>query len=297
MEMMSNTSGRTIRLGTRKSKLAMAQTMMVAEAMKQEEPGIQVEIVPVVTTGDKILDRSLTEFGGKGVFISEFEEGIKEGRFDAAVHSAKDMPMELLEGLEVAATLPRADVEDVFVTVKGRAITNDPMVIGTGSLRRQLQIAERKNGICKLIRGNIDTRLNKLYEGEYDAIILAAAGLKRLGLFTDERFEFEILPANEFTPAGGQAIIAIEAKKDSEFADLFDAINHKPSSLALNAERKVLELLNAGCNEAVGVYSYMKGDQFVIQLLRETESGLVRCEVIGNPQDYREMAAILVDHL
>ena len=297
MNMIDNTSGRTIRLGTRKSRLAMAQTMMVAEAMKQAEPGIRVEIVPVVTTGDKILDRSLTEFGGKGVFISEFEEGIKEGRFDAAVHSAKDMPMELLEGLEVAATLPRADVEDVFVTVRGRAITNDPMVIGTGSLRRQLQIAERKNGICKLIRGNIDTRLNKLYEGEYDAIILAAAGLKRLGLFADERFEFEILPAREFTPAGGQAIIAIEAKKDSEFADVFDAVNHKPSSLALNAERKVLELLNAGCNEAVGVYSYIKGDQLVIQLLKEAEAGLIRCEVIGNPQDYREMAAILVDHL
>lgn len=295
--MLNNTSGRTIRLGTRKSKLAMAQTMMVAEAMKQAEPGLQVEIVPVVTTGDKILDRSLTEFGGKGVFISEFEEGIKEGRFDAAVHSAKDMPMELLEGLEVAAVLPREHAEDVFVTVKGREITNDPMVIGTGSLRRQLQILERKNGVCKLIRGNIDTRLNKLYDGEYDAIILAAAGLKRLNLFADERFDFEILPASEFTPAGGQAIIAIEAKKDSEFADLFAAINHEPSDLALKAERHVLQLLNAGCNEAVGVYSYLRRDQLVIQLLRETNAGLVRCEVIGKPGEYREMASILIDHL
>jgi len=295
--MLNNTSGRIIRLGTRKSKLAMAQTMMVAEAMKQAEPGLQVEIVPVVTTGDKILDRALTEFGGKGVFISEFEEGIKEGRFDAAVHSAKDMPMELLEGLEVAATLPRTDVEDVFVTVRGREIVNDPMVIGTGSLRRQLQITERKHGVCKLIRGNIDTRLNKLYAGEYDAIILAAAGLKRLNLFIDERFDFEMLPANEFTPAGGQAIIAVEAKKDSEFADIFAKINHEPSCLALQAERYVLQLLNAGCNEAVGVYSYLKQDQLVIQLLRETGAGLNRCEVIGKPDKYREMAQILVDHL
>ena len=295
--MLKNTSGRTIRLGTRKSKLAMAQTMMVAEALKQAEPGLQVEIVPVVTTGDKILDRALTEFGGKGVFISEFEEGIMEGRFDAAVHSAKDMPMELLEGLEVAATLPRTNVEDVFVTVRGRAIENSPMVIGTGSLRRQLQIVERKHGICKLIRGNIDTRLNKLYEGEYDAIILAAAGLKRLGLFADERFDFEILPAGEFTPAGGQAIIAVESKTDSAFADVFAAINHEPSALALKAERYVLQLLNAGCNEAVGVYSYLKNDQLVIQLLRETNAGLSRCEVVGKPEEYCEMAKILIDHL
>lgn len=285
---------RTIRLGTRKSKLAMAQTMMVAEALREAEPGIQVEIVPVVTTGDKILDRSLTEFGGKGVFISEFEEGILEGRFDAAVHSAKDMPMELLEGLEVAAVLPRTDAEDVFVTVKGREITNQPMVVGTGSLRRQLQIMEQKAAVCKLIRGNVDTRLGKLYDGQYDAIILAAAGLKRLGLFADGRFEFEYLPTNAFTPAGGQAIIAIEAANNSEFADVFAKINHEPSALALKTERYVLECLGAGCNEAVGVYSYLEDGKLVIQLLKETKAGLVRREVVGEPSDYQRLVQKLI---
>ncbi len=285
---------RTIRLGTRKSKLAMAQTMMVAEALKEAEPGLQVEIIPVVTTGDKILDRSLTEFGGKGVFISEFEEGILAGRFDAAVHSAKDMPMELLDGLEVAAVLPRTDAEDVFVTVKGREITNHPMVIGTGSLRRQLQILEQKDAVCKLIRGNVDTRLSKLYDGQYDAIILAAAGLKRLGLFADDRFEFEYLPTDSFTPAGGQAIIAIEAKNNSEFTDLFEKINHEPSALALQTERYVLECLGAGCNEAVGVYCYLKEDQQVIQLLKETKQGLVRREVKGAPSEYKTLVHELI---
>ena len=285
---------RTIRLGTRKSKLAMAQTMMVAEALTEAEPGLQVEIVPVVTTGDKILDRALTEFGGKGVFISEFEQGILEGRFDAAVHSAKDMPMELLDGLDVAAVLPRTDAEDVFVTVKGRDISNHPMVIGTGSLRRQLQIVEQKDAVCKLIRGNVDTRLAKLYEGQYDAIILAAAGLKRLGLFADERFEFEYLSTDSFTPAGGQAIIAIEAKADSEFSDLFAKINHEPSALALQTERYVMECLDAGCNEAVGAYSYLKDGQLVIQLLKETRQGLVRREIKGNPSEYKTLVRELV---
>lgn len=288
---------RTIRLGTRKSKLAMAQTLMVAEALKEAELGLQVEIVPVVTTGDKILDRSLTEFGGKGVFISEFEEGILEGRFDAAVHSAKDMPMELLDGLEVSAVLPRTDAGDVFVTVKGREITNQPMIVGTGSLRRQVQIMEQRDVVCKLIRGNVDTRLGKLYEGQYDAIILAAAGLKRLGLLADERFDFEYLPINDFTPAGGQAIIAIESKVNSEFSDLFAKINHGPSALALKTERYALECLGAGCNEAVGVYSYLADGKWKIHLLKETKAGLVRLEESGEPSEYKQMVHRLIQRI
>ncbi|MBR5267694.1 MAG: uroporphyrinogen-III C-methyltransferase, partial [Lachnospiraceae bacterium] len=227
----------------------------------------------------------------------EFEEGILADRFDAAVHSAKDMPMELLEGLEVVAVLPRTDAEDVFVTVKGRAITNNPMVVGTGSLRRQLQIIEQKDAVCKLIRGNVDTRLGKLYDGQYDAIILAAAGLKRLGLFEDDRFEFEYLPTKNFTPAGGQAIIAIEAKENSEFADLFSKINHEASALALKVERYVLECLGAGCNEAVGAFSYLEEDKLVIQLLKETKSELVRREIAGDPKDYRMLVQKLVENM
>lgn len=282
--------GRTIRLGTRKSRLAMAQTMLVAEAMKQAEPGLSVEIVPIVTTGDRILDRALTEFGGKGVFISEFESSILDGSIDAAVHSAKDMPGELSDGLTVAAVLPREDAEDVLVTVKNRPVLRNPMVIGTGSLRRQLQIQERKDAVCRLLRGNVNTRLEKLYAGDYDGIILARAGLKRLGLFDDPRFTFEILPAQEFIPAGGQAIIAVEAPENSVFTDLFGKINDRNTAVSLKAERETLRLLGAGCNEAVGVFSCMQGDQFVMELFRQTETGAVRRKITGSPDDYMKLA-------
>lgn len=290
MDMTGEKKGRTIRLGTRKSRLAMAQTMLVSEAMKQAEPGLTVEIVPIVTTGDKILDRALTEFGGKGVFISEFESSILEGTIDAAVHSAKDMPGELSGGLAVTAVLPREEAEDVLVTVKDRPVLRSPMVIGTGSLRRQLQIPEDRNAVSRLLRGNVNTRLEKLYEGSYDGIILARAGLKRLGLFDDPRFSFEILPAKEFIPAGGQAIIAVEALKQSEFSDLFEKINDRTAELSLKAERETLRLLGAGCNEAVGVFSYMEGEQFVMQLFYQTETGAVRRNVSGNPEDYLALA-------
>ncbi len=295
--MTVNRQSRTIRLGTRKSKLAMAQTMLVAEAMKQAEPGLQVEIVPIVTTGDKILDRALTEFGGKGMFISEFEEAILSGTIDVAVHSAKDMPTELLEGLEISAVLPRADAADVFVTVKGRAIDREPMVVGTGSLRRQLQIKERMNVECKLIRGNVNTRLDKLYNGEYDAVILAAAGLERLNFYEDERFEFVPLPAREFTPAGGQAIIAVEGRCNSEFADLFEKINDHDAWLSLNAERLVLKTLNAGCHEAIGVYSYMEDDAFTMMIMKQMNDELVRRTVCGLPEDYPKLVKRLTDGL
>ena len=168
-----------IRLGTRKSRLAMVQAELAAAAIRKAAPGVEIELVPLVTTGDKILDRSLVEFGGKGVFIDEFESAIADGRIDAAVHSAKDMPACLMDGLSIAAVLKREDPRDVFVTVKKRETCHSPFVIGTGSLRRQLQIAERKDGVCRLLRGNVNTRLEKLFSGEYDAVILAASRIYR----------------------------------------------------------------------------------------------------------------------
>ncbi len=289
--------GRVIRIGTRKSRLAMAQTMLAARALEEAEPGLKAEIVPLVTAGDRILDRSLVEFGGKGAFVAEFEHALLEGKIDAAVHSAKDMPMELAEGLSVPAVLKREDPRDVFVTVKGREIQNSPMIVGTGSLRRQIQIRERKNCVCKLLRGNVNTRLEKLYEGQYDGILLAAAGLLRLGLLEDERFSFEFLPETEFIPAGGQAIIAIEARENSEFKELFQKINHIPTECSLRAEREVLRLLGAGCNEAIGVYSFFEGETLSMELMREWKGKMVRCAAAGKPQEYEALARELVKGL
>lgn len=213
-----NKEKKVIRLGTRKSPLAMAQARLAAEAIERAFPELTAELVPIVTRGDRILDRPLVEFGGKGAFISEFERALLEGRIDGAVHSAKDMPEELAKGLVIAAALPREDAGDVLVTVKGRPLPDGPFLVGTGSPRRQVQIGEMRNARCALLRGNIQTRLNKLREGEYDAILLAAAGLKRMGLLSDPEFSFERLPEKEFIPAGGQGIIAVESREHTEFS-------------------------------------------------------------------------------
>lgn len=284
-----------IRLGTRKSRLAMVQAELAAAAIRKAAPGVEIELVPLVTTGDKILDRSLVEFGGKGVFIDEFESAIADGRIDAAVHSAKDMPACLMDGLSIAAVLKREDPRDVFVTVKKRETCHSPFVIGTGSLRRQLQIAERKDGVCRLLRGNVNTRLEKLFSGEYDAVILAAAGLKRLGLLEDERFSFEFLPETEFVPAGGQGIIALESRTDSQWQEIFDRINDREAFVSLLAERKVLSLLSAGCNAAVGVYSWREGGEFHMKLMREEGGWPVYTAVSGQESDYEALAASLID--
>lgn len=297
---MSVKKGRVIRLGTRKSRLAMAQTELVSEAIRRAEPGIRVEIVPIVTTGDRILDRALLGVGGKGAFVTEFELAILEGRIDAAVHSAKDMPAELMEGLSVAAVLPREDPRDVLVTVKGRGegLTAGAPVIGTGSLRRQVQIAERVPGaVCRLLRGNVNTRLQKLLDGEYDGIILAAAGLKRLGLLEDARFVFEYLPEEEFIPAGGQGIIAVEGRRDSEFMELFEAVNDRAAETCLRAEREVLRLLGTGCNEAVGVYSCFQDGGLRIRLMKQTEERIVRREVFGDAGSFLRLAEGLTEGL
>ena len=156
---METKKWRTIRIGTRKSRLALVQTKMVAEAIRAVCPEVVCELVPLMTKGDKILKTSLVAFGGKGAFVEEFEQGLLNGEIDLAVHSAKDMPMDLSDGLCIGAVLKREDPRDVFVTVKGRTSERMPRIIGTGSPRRQVQIMERGDVECRLLRGNVDTRL------------------------------------------------------------------------------------------------------------------------------------------
>ena len=295
---MKVSKNREIRLGTRKSRLAMVQTELAADALKRAEPGLSVTIVPLTTAGDRIQDRPLLGFGGKGAFVTEFEEAILKGTIDGAVHSAKDMPTELLQGLDIVSVLPRGDARDVLVTVKGRNTEKDgtsALVIGTGSLRRQAQIKERFPAECRLLRGNVNTRLDKLYAGEYDGIILAAAGIRRLGLFSDARFHFEYLPEKQFIPAGGQGIIAIEGKKDSEFSELFQKVSDRRAELSLKAEREVLRLLGAGCNEAIGVYSTMEQEVFTISLMKQAEERILRRQVKGSPEDWKSLVMQLVE--
>ena len=292
-----NKEKKVIRLGTRKSPLAMAQARLAAEAIERAFPELTAELVPIVTRGDRILDRPLVEFGGKGAFISEFERALLEGRINGAVHSAKDMPEELAKGLVIAAALPREDAGDVLVTVKGRPLPDGPFLVGTGSPRRQVQIREMSNARCALLRGNIQTRLNKLREGEYDAILLAAAGLKRMGLLSDPEFSFERLPEKEFIPAGGQGIIAVESREHTEFFHVFAAINDPAAFRSLAAERLVLKRLGAGCTGAVGVYSYSENGSFHIKLMKGTENGILRREISGTPEEYEALAAAVTEGL
>lgn len=288
-------SNQKIRLGTRKSRLALIQTELVAAAFREVCPKLEIEIVPLTTKGDRILDKSLVEFGGKGAFVEEFEQAILDGTIDLAVHSAKDMPMELSEGLSIGAVLKRGDPRDVFITVKGRTIERSPEIIGTGSPRRQIQILEYmakkgRKAECRLLRGNVNTRLEKLWAGEYDGIVLASAGLSRLGLEKDERFSYEYLPESEFVPAGGQAVIAVEARSDSPLLPLLSAINHEPTMRGLMAERRVLALLEAGCHEAVGVFSREEKGRFFCTLMAEQDGRIVKKEVSGFPWEFMALA-------
>lgn len=250
---------KVIRIGTRKSKLALAQTDFIIQCLKEVDPSLRIEKVLMNTKGDKILDKSLQSFGGKGAFITELEEAMQRKEVDLVVHSAKDMPMELGEGLAVLAHSKREDPRDVLVIKKGANLKNilEHGVIGTCSLRRKLFLLKNYPVMVKNLRGNVQTRLAKLESGEYDGIVLAAAGLNRLNLLDSKEFEYHYFSTEEFVPAGGQGIITVEGRRDSELLPILEKINDQRSEYCLQVERAVLRGLNAGCNEPIGVYSFI----------------------------------------
>lgn len=258
-----------IRIGTRKSRLAMVQTELMRDLIQAKFPEMEIELAPMSTRGDQILDRSLTSFGGKGVFTKELEEALLAGTVDLAVHSAKDMPMEFPEGLALGAVLDRANPGDVLITRNGVCVRDLPAgsVIGTSSLRRELQIKEWNPQVqIKLLRGNVQTRLRKLQEGEYDGILLAAAGLERLGLDQPEGLFLEYLNQEQFVPAAGQGILAVEIR-NGELADVMAAIHSVDAEVMLRAEREYLTLLGGGCNAPCGAYCRREGDRLVMSVM------------------------------
>ncbi len=267
----------TIRVGTRGSKLALVQTNMVIDVLKQQFPNLRFETVIIRTLGDKILDKPLQEIGGKGLFISELEEAMIKGEIDLAVHSAKDMPAELPQELGILGVLKREDPRDVLITRATTTLNDLPsIVIGTSSQRRQTQIEELyHNADCRPLRGNVDTRLRKLSEGEYDGIILAAAGIKRLQLDHEENFNYRYLEIIEMIPAAGQGIIAIEGKKEGIVSELVKAVSDKTAELELWLERKALELFMADCHEPVGVYSKVDGEEVTLWMMKR-QNGIVK---------------------
>ncbi len=248
-------------VATRPSLLAYTQTQQTVELLKAQHPDCEFEIVKTSTHGDAVTDKPLTAFGGTGVFVKELENAILEGRADFAIHSLKDVPSIQPEGLVLAAFPTREDPRDVLLIKNGLSIDelNENCTIGTGSPRRIVQIAELKPGATFTdLRGNIDTRLKKLEEGQYDATVLAAAGLRRLGKDIDAK---AFLPVDRCVPAIGQGAIAIECRKDDdETIALLRTINNKDTETAILAERAFMKTVGGGCKFPLGAYATIQNE-------------------------------------
>ena len=269
------------------------QTELVRSRIAEVSPETETETVIISTRGDRITDRPIAAIGGSGAFAGELERALMEGEADIAVHSAKDMPVKLGEGLTVDAVLPRADPRDVLIIPTGTVLKNAP-VIGTSSPRRRAEITGiYPNAVTKDIRGNVETRLEKLLRGEYDGIILAAAGLKRLGIYGDDRFQMKPLDINSSLPAPCQAIIAVESRS-GEFTELLRAINSEPSYLCFKAERLLLELTNAGCSSPIGAYSQVCNGRLYIRASADGSRTVFDCAGIS---EYESMIERLVSRL
>ncbi|MGD9161123.1 MAG: hydroxymethylbilane synthase [Desulfobacteraceae bacterium] len=254
-----------IKIGTRGSKLALAQSRMVGEIIKKEHPDIDVELVIIKTKGDKIIDSPLSKIGGKGLFVKEIEEALLETRVDIAVHSIKDVPAELPDGLGIPFFPEREDPSDAFLSVKYKKFEELPegSRIGTGSLRRSSQLLNKRPDTEIIpIRGNVDTRIKKLESGELDAILLATSGLRRLGLSSKIK---QLLPPFDFIPAVGQGALGLEVRVDDvECNKLIEFLNHPETALAVRAERAFLNKLEGGCQVPIGAYAFIEGNTIVI---------------------------------
>lgn len=272
-----------IKIGTRKSKLALAQTTMVVNEIKNYFPSINIQVVHFTTKGDKVLNKPLINIGGKGVFVTEIEDALINKEIDLAVHSAKDLPLQLQDNLTISAVLKRGNYRDTLVTVKGKEIDfSRETVIGTGSNRRKLAFKNLyPSATFKDIRGNVDTRLNKLYNGEYDGIILAMAGLERLDLLSDSRFTFTPFDYKDFVPAPCQGIIAVESR-NNDLTEILSKINHQDTFYAFETERHILNILNADCGMPLGAYSFVENNKINVVYTSDSKEIITKSDLIEN---------------
>ena len=272
---------REIRIATRKSALALWQAEYVKARLEQAHPGLTVSLVPMVSRGDKLLDAPLAKIGGKGLFVKELETALLENEADIAVHSMKDVPMDFPEGLGLYCICEREDPRDAFVSNAYDSLDALPAgsVVGTSSLRRQAQLLARRPDLkIQFLRGNVNTRLAKLDAGEYDAIILAAAGLIRLGF--DDRIRSSI-SAEDSLPAGGQGAVGIECRSaDSDVHALLAPLHHRETALRVTAERALNKHLNGGCQVPIACYALLEDDQLWLRGLVGQPDGslLLRAE-------------------
>ncbi|MHB8622174.1 MAG: hydroxymethylbilane synthase [Sulfuricaulis sp.] len=287
---------KSLRLGTRKSQLALWQAQFVRTALLRHHPGLNVELITITTEGDRILDRSLAQVGGKGLFIKELEQGLLENRIDLAVHSLKDVTATLPPGLHLASVCERDDPRDAFVSNRYATFASLPSGarVGTSSLRRQCQLRHARPQLeIATLRGNVNTRLAKLDAGEFDAIILAAAGLKRLEM------EFRIrerLDPNLSLPAVGQGAICIECRlNDAATNGLLAPLNHRATQLCVQAERAMNAQLEGGCQVPIGGFAELHGETLYLRGLVGEPDGarLLRADIRGPVMQAEQLGAQL----
>ncbi|MBC7782393.1 MAG: hydroxymethylbilane synthase [Burkholderiales bacterium] len=297
----------TLRLGTRGSLLARAQSQLVAGAIELANDGVRVELVILKTTGDRVQDKSLADLGGKGLFTKELEQALLRGEIDLAVHSYKDVPvtMPLVDqaNLVITAVPRREDPRDVLI-VRGdaRAIAElqANARVGTGSLRRRCQLlAIREDLMIEPIRGNIDTRLSKLGNGDFDAIVLAYAGLKRTGLY--DAACSTILPADQLIPSPGQGALALQTRRDDPATHrLLEPLHDAETGLCVDTEREVVRLLNGDCHSPIAAHATVAGDRLTLVAAVGQENGqlpVVRALQNGAVTDHQWIAEIVASRL
>jgi hydroxymethylbilane synthase len=289
-----------IRIATRKSPLALWQAEFVKAELEKNHPELQVELVPMTTKGDIILDVPLAKIGGKGLFVKELEVAMLEGRADIAVHSMKDVPMEFPDGLGLEVICEREDPQDAFVSNQFKTIDQLPQgaIVGTSSLRRQCQLkAQRPDLDIRDLRGNLGTRLGKLDDGQYDAIILASAGLIRLKMA--DRIA-QAIPADYMLPAGGQGAVGIECRTDDDVTkSLLACLNHEETAIRVKAERAVNNHLQGGCQVPIGAFSQINGDEIVIDALVGAIDGseIIQHQITGAKSDAEKLGIEIAEQL
>ena len=275
-------------IATRRSRLALWQANHIKHKLETLHADLAVDLLPLSTRGDELLDKRLDQAGGKGLFVKELENAMADARADLAVHSMKDVPVDLPAGFAIAAIPAREDPRDVFISRKFSALREMPVgaTLGTSSLRRSAQIAERFPRLeIRLLRGNVDTRLAKLERGEYDAIVLAAAGLKRLGLEASIRSHLEV---DEMLPAPGQGALGIEClAARAEVAALVAPLADGPTTICVRAERAVSRALGGSCSLPLAAYAEVNSKLIKLRALVASSDGkrVVRCQLEGDPAD------------
>nr|WP_315021064.1 hydroxymethylbilane synthase [uncultured Aminipila sp.] len=289
-------AGRKIIVGSRDSRLAVAQSKLVMAQIAEAHPEIELELVTMKTTGDIILDKRLDKIGGKGLFVKELDKALMEGKIDISVHSLKDLPMEISEELPLVAFSKRENPLDVLVYPVGHESEDKQLPLGTSSLRRELQLKEiYPDWQVESIRGNLQTRLLKLDSGQYGSIILAYAGLSRLGL--EDRI-CRVFSADEIIPPAGQGIMAVQGRAGEDYSFL-ECVNDRNSQLCAKAERAFVTYLDGGCSSPIGAFAELSGENILIRGLyyNEETQQYFKSRISGKAIDGENLAVELAKQL